>query len=237
MKVQERKQKKGFTLVELLVVIAIIVALAGISMPLIMNATKAGNRAEAASNAKTIAIGLVSFQQERSSYPNEATRLAIQEEIAEDIIISEEDDSNAYLSQLVAGDYVGNEESFHVPGIDGVTKGDNKKANGKLLAKGENGFSYIMAEDNKSLTGDPSYMPLIVTAVQEAGKEPKFFNTGLGSYYIAGRADGSSATGKISKETKMAITKSKDPLFATGSDSIYGDQQPILKLPLGFGTE
>jgi len=55
---------KGFTLVELLVVISIIAVLASIAVPLIMSGTKAGDRAKAIANARSIAGGLLSFKNE-----------------------------------------------------------------------------------------------------------------------------------------------------------------------------
>ena len=70
--------KAGFTLIELMVVVAILAALGSIAYPAIMDRMNDGDRQVASSNLKQIHTMLQQFQQDRGSFPCDATAEVLQ---------------------------------------------------------------------------------------------------------------------------------------------------------------
>jgi prepilin-type N-terminal cleavage/methylation domain-containing protein len=232
MKQTEMKKMKGFTLVELLVVIAIIAVLAGIATPLILRAQKAGARTEALNNAKAIAGGLVAFKTDKGAYPCGFTYEAMVSDGFDNL--RAETDANSYLAQLVATDIIDDEGVFYASGVKGAIKGDNIKGTpDKLLARGENGFSYVMAENEEPLTDVSSMTPLVIAPLKKGGENPTFDGGPYADKYVYGAVDGSGKVGEVGQEGQ-AKSKGRDSIFQTGTDSLFGDDIPVVKAPLGF---
>lgn len=220
---------RGFTLVELLVVIAIIAVLAGIGTPLILRARKAGDRTEAANNAKALAGGLNLFRDEEGSYPSLLTREGFIED-GVDNLPDEDTGANHYLAQLVVGNYIDSEKYFYAPGVQGVKKGDDLKKKGKLLDKSENGFAYIMGENDLPLSDDISITPIVIAPLKKAGENPIFDPSPYDGKYVYGAIDGSSQTGDIS-DKGIAKSEGRESLFEQGVDSLFGSNVPVVKPP------
>ena len=232
MKQNKTKTRKGFTLVELLVVIAIIAVLAGIATPLILRAQKAGARAEALNNAKSIASGLAVFQTDRGAYPCGFTREQIESDGFENLPPGT--DANAYLAQLIVTEIIDSETYFFASGVKGAVKGDDIiGTSDKLLARGENGFSYIMTEDEEPLSDVKTITPLVIAPIKTNGENPTFDGNPYADQYVYGAVDGSGKLGKIGREGQ-ATSKGRDSLFQTGTDSLFGDEIPVIKAPTGI---
>lgn len=232
MKTKNKHTKKGFTLVELLVVIGIIAVLAGIATPLIISGMKKGDLTEATKNAGTVATSLLEFKRQKGSYPCQITRDALEEDGVDNL--PEGTDANAYLAQLIAAKVIDNEEVFYAAGVRGVTgKGDNMTAPGELLKKGENGFAYIMLEDEEPISGEKTFTPLIIAPLKKAGEKPTFDIAPYGSKYVYGKVDGSVTQGDIN-EDGTAKSGKREHLFAAGRDSVFGSEEPVIKAANGL---
>ncbi|MEJ6719638.1 MAG: prepilin-type N-terminal cleavage/methylation domain-containing protein [Akkermansiaceae bacterium] len=232
MKQTKTQKMKGFTLVELLVVIAIIAVLAGIATPLILRAQKAGARTEALNNAKAIAGGLVSFKSDRGAYPCGYTRDALESDGFDNLPPGT--DANAYLAQLIVTDVIDSEGYFYAAGVKGATKGDDIKGTpDKLLARGENCFAYIMTENEEPLNDVSSITPLVIAAIKTGGENPTFDASPYADKYVYGAVDGSGKVGDVGKNGE-AKSKGRDSLFQSGTDSLFGDEIPVIKVPTGL---
>jgi prepilin-type N-terminal cleavage/methylation domain-containing protein len=230
MKLKNTQKMKGFTLVELLVVIAIIAVLAGIATPLILKAQKAGDRTKAIANAKSIASGLMSFNQEFNSYPSQTTGEDLKNQ---EKILPDGDNANTYLAQLIVSKTIDNEKVFFAPGVPGSKEGDNMTGDvDKILGRGENSFGYIMADNDQPLTETSSYTPLILAPIKagSGSDEPTFSKGAYGEKYVMGLADGSAKAESIA-ESGIAMSEGRSSLFQTGPDSLFGDDTPVVKLP------
>ena len=214
-------------------VIAIIAVLAGIATPLILRAQKAGARTEALNNAKAIAGGLVAFKSDKGAYPCGFTAEAMISDGYDNLPPGT--DANAYLAQLVATDIIDDEGVFYASGVKGATKGDNiKGTSDKLLARGENSFAYIMAENEEPLTDVSSMTPLVLAPLKSAGENPVFDGSPYADKYVYGAVDGSGKVGDVDKDSGYAKSKGRESLFQTGPDSLFGDDIPVIKAPTGF---
>ena len=224
--------KKGFTLVELLVVIAIIAVLAGIATPLILKAQKAGARAEALNNAKAIAGGLVTFKTDKGAYPCDYTRENLESNGVDNL--PEGTTANAYLAQLIVTETIDSETYFFASGVKNTIKGDDIiGTSDKLLARGENGFAYIMAEDGEALSDVKSITPLVIAPLKKGGENPIFDDSPYANYYVYGAVDGSGKQAEVAKDGS-AMSRGRDSLFQTGTDSLFGDDIPVLVEPAGL---
>jgi len=227
--------QKGFGWPQILLSVILLVVLAGILAPVLLRCTCGGGaRTEALNNAKAIAGGLAAFKEEYGTYPSAETREVLLNREGYDNI-RDADDANAYFAQLVATDIIDDEGVFYASGVRGAIKGDNIKGTAdKLLSKGENSFIYLMTKDQKPLTDISSMTPLVMApAIRSKDGIPLFDPGPYAGKYIYGAADGSGKVGDIGKNG-LPRSKGRTSLLQTGTDSLFGDQIPVAKYPLGF---
>ncbi len=227
--------QKGFSWLGIFFFLAVFVALVLVLLPLGFHRGHCGDRRKALANTKSIAAALMSFKQEMGAYPCDRTRKILEEK--EINYLPEGDSSNAYFAQLLAAYAIDSETAFFAPGgVVGAKEGDNIMGSAdKILERGENGFAYIMASDGKPLTDTSADTPLILAPVidQRGGAEPRFDPEPYDGKFVCGLADGSARAGEID-EDGHAISKGRESYFQTGSDSLFGNETPIVKYPLGL---
>ncbi len=219
--------QKGFGWPHVLFVLVLIVVLAGIFLPLTFSRS-GGPRTETLYNAKAIAGGLVSFKTDHGAYPCAYTRKVLEEK---GLKLPPGNDANAYLAQLIVTEVIDSETYFHAANMPGIIKGDDYiKTPEKILSKGENGLAYIMTSNEEALSDVKSITPLVIAPILSNGEIPTFNPEPYQDYYVYGAVDGSGKQGKISPRGH-AMSKDRAHLFQTGSDSLFGDEIPIIKMP------
>lgn len=226
--------QKGFGWPHLIFTLLLLFVVAGIVFPLVFRERHGGFRIEALNNAKAIAGALESFHKEYGMYPGEESRDLLARE--HDDRFRFEDDANDYLAQLLVTDIIDSESYFYAGGVKGAIKGDDIQGSpDKLLAKGENSFAYIMAENKKPLTDFSSVTPLVIAPITAGTQNgiPLFDPGPYADKYIYGAVDGSGKIGEIGK-TGLPLSKGRIHLFQTGPDSLFGDETPVVKYPLGL---
>ncbi len=233
MKMLKKQMRSGFTLVELLVVIAIIAVLAGLATPAILKARKNADKVSTINNAKQVGIALGSFDAEFGSYPSDDTR--------EDVEASGNecpagDDANAMLGQLIATKMLEAEEVFFAKGVRGTKKGDDDVSSPEeILAKGENGFGYVMLADGEALSSSTakSTTPILVAPISEGGTDPTFDPNPYNEQMVYARADGSVKEARIKTDGTAGLKKGRT-LFSIGENTMWGDDQPEVLEPTGL---
>jgi len=219
--------------VELLVVIAIIAVLAGLATPAILKAKKNADKAKVINNARQIGMALGEFDNEYGSYPSEDTKEDLEDS---EIECPAGDDANAYLAQLIAAKFLDAEEVFFAKGVRGTKLGDNDVSSpDEMLAKGENGFGYVMLADGEALSSSiaKSTTPVLVAPLIEGGTEPIFDPSPYNEKMVYFKADGSVTEARIKTDGKAGLKKGKT-LFDIGEETMWGRYQPEVKEPTGL---
>ena len=127
----------------------VILALIGLTQPMILRSHKAAERTEAISNAKQVGLALLEFDQEFGSFPDETTRELVLAKKETELDLSGVS-SNAMLRQLVAYG-VRSEDIFYCEHrVLPTHRPDNRMGKGQALAAGEVGFAYVVGLNSSS---------------------------------------------------------------------------------------
>lgn len=148
----QKNRKSGFTLIELMVVIAILGALAAIGYGPILDHMNDGERQKASSNLKSVFTILQQFKTDHNNFPCDTTAEEIMErhpELGFGPVTGST--SNDYLRQVFYDSQKNKtEKPFYAQlNVAGKTihEGDEKRAKGQALQRGENAMGYILRKN------------------------------------------------------------------------------------------
>lgn len=210
--------RRGFTLVELLVVIVIIAALAGLTAPMVIRQRKKADQTEAVNNARQIGIGLMEFENDYGTFPDDTTATAVKD--ATDTALVSGTKSNDRFRQLIRAGIAQSETMFYAKTAytkkpDGILTTDIQ-----ALAAGEVGYGILMdGVKGLSAAGNPSRP--IIAAPFKLAMDGTFDSELYDSKAVFLRLDNSvtslpivSATGNV-KINGKTVTE-------TGTDTVWG---------------
>ncbi|MGJ8676160.1 MAG: type II secretion system protein [Akkermansiaceae bacterium] len=221
MKLNKKTRLKGFTLVELLVVIAIIASLAALSTPVIFKQIKKGHMIEASKNGQQVLMLLNEFDGDYGGFPSDSSAnsdVDLKEYVGEY--------SNDYLGQLIAGNYIKEEEIFFTrsgSSSNTAKKPDNvftDKSN--TLQAGECGFAYVK---DLSVSMD-SKTPVLMSPMMT---KTTFNDIAYDGNAVVIRLDGSARQLRLSKDKKAKLP-SGNTIFDIGENTVWGDEEPEVVL-------
>ncbi len=124
------------------VVSIIIIALAGLTAPLVARKRIICDQTEQVSNARQIGLALFEFENQYGSYPDAATATRIRSETKTTLNLGTKS-SNDFFRQLLAANFTQSEKMFYAKGSS-VHKSDDVIAGAKALEKGECAFTYFL---------------------------------------------------------------------------------------------
>ena len=233
---EQRKSKItwGQLLGIILVVILILMALAGLSAPVILKSAKAADRTEAINNIKQIGALLLEFDTEYGNFPDNETAQDVKEVTKTDFILSGQY-SNDYFRQMLADRKPDrSEKPFWCKTSQSPKKADDDFSTAaKALAAGEVGFSYIMASptQGQSASGEPS-RPVVVAPSYHF--QPDWtFETEMGAgKAVVLRLDNSATAMVIRESDRKVMTIVGKTLGETGEGTPSGTKiTPFLRAP------
>ena len=199
----------------------VVLALAGLSAPMVLRCPKATERTWAINNAKQVGLALLEFDQEFGSFPDETTAAMVKKSTGTDLDFSGQS-SNAMFRQLIAFG-VQSEDLFFVPKHPECrNKPDNNISEDKALEDGEVGWSYIMLAGGvgQNASGNPGRP--VLAAPMKIGTE-QFWPDAFGDKGVILRLDNSVEAPLIrSKDLKISVGNG-ETLFDTGPESVWGE--------------
>ena len=209
--------RRGFTLVELLVVIVIIASLAGLTAPMVIRQRKKAYQTEATSNARQIGLAMFEFETEFGSFPDLDTEISVVENNPDGEIIPNGNNANGFFRQLFRANITQAEQMFYVK-TDSTIKPDGSITNADCLDSGENGYAYIMNEDNGlNSSGNPARVIAATPLIEDSTK----FNPDPFDKAVILRIDNSVTSVNINADGEALISGGKG-LTDTGRDTIWG---------------
>ncbi|MDA7882467.1 hypothetical protein N9A94_09210 [Akkermansiaceae bacterium] len=211
---------------ECLVGTVILIALTSVATPNIFSAFAKARKARTISNAKIIGISFLEFENQYGSLPSSKTKKLLAEE---GIDQPTGDTANHYLGQLLASKILDAEQVFHVEGLARTKKCDGIfNTADTTLARGENGFGYVMKAGGEVFgTADRAQIPVVVAPLLKGGKLPTFH----GRLFHGEGVDCSVGAYIIDKEGILLSKDTEKNLFLTGEGTIWGEQAPEVKAP------
>ncbi len=223
--------RKNMGMGSIVLVVFLVIFLMLISTPMLLKARKAAGSVKAIGQTKQIYLCLLDFEQDFGSFPDDFT--AMKDGKLERF---QDAHANAYLGQLLAGEYSNSEEIFRP---HDRTKSMRPPDNvitppSKILTCGENGFSYVLVEENgvkRGLTSrETTALPLLLVPLVDAYGtfEPTSFKK-RGVYLLT---DGSAKCEPLrSSDHKIVVPHSNKTLFDHGADTAWGTRVPRVLLP------
>ena len=135
-------EKKSAGWVFWLVLVVVILAMAGLTAPMVIRCPKKASQTEATSNLRQIGLAIFEFETEYGAYPNDDTRALVAKSHPDHGLNLSGKSSNALFRQLFAAGLTQSEAMFYAE-VKGTKKPDGVISPGELLKKGEVGFGYI----------------------------------------------------------------------------------------------
>ena len=226
-------RSKGAQFGMVIVVILILMALAGLSSPLLLKSRKASDRTEALNNIRQIGMSLFEFDSDYGSFPDDTTALKIPEQARGGYKLTG-NYSNDYFRQLLAVGLKSEKPFWCKTSFSPKKPDDNFKTAAKALEPGEVGYSYIMASPTKgqSSSGDPS-RPVVIAASYQARADWTFDPKAFGEKTIVLKLDNSASAMNIRVDNNYISTGvAGSYLHTTGDNTPWGaDMNPTLRAP------
>jgi type II secretory pathway pseudopilin PulG len=226
-------RRKRFPYGEIIVGVLIIMALAGLSSPVILKSAKAADRTEALNNIRQIGMSLFEFDNDYGNFPDDTTANEVRKRTQTDFKLTGEF-SNDYFRQLIARGLKSEKPFWCKTSFSPEKPDDNFKTSAKTLAAGEVGFSYIMANatQGQSSSGDPG-RPVVVAASYQARADWTFDPAAFGEKAIVLKLDNSATSMNIRADNKFISTGVAGRYLQTiGDNTPWGaDMNPTLRAP------
>lgn len=217
----------------LLVVILIVMALAGLSSPVILKSRKASDRTEALNNIRQIGMALFEFDSDYGCFPDDQTANEVRKRTHTELKLTGEF-SNDYFRQLLAAGLKSEKPFFAKQTALFHRPDDVYQTPSRALEGGEVGFSYIMASAVKGQdsSGDPG-RPVVVGVSDGARADWTFDPEVFGEKAIVLKLDNSAAALNVRTDNKFIATGVAGRyLQTTGDNTPWGaDVTPFLRAP------
>jgi len=223
--------KSSLSKAECLIGSIVLLAMTTVAMPNIFSAFANKRKAKAINNAKMLGICLTEFDNQYGEFPSDLTAEVIIEEGEK---LPKGKTANHYLAQLLATKIIDTEKIFYVDGLAGIKKADEIfNTPEATLARGENGFGYVMLSDGTALSQSygSSLIPVLVTPVLKGGKMPTLQKKPFHGKGIVLRLDSSVGAYKIGKNNELLSPKFNQNVFLNGEGTIWGVDAPLLREP------
>lgn len=204
------------------VVSIIIIALAGLTAPVVIRATPKSPQTEAVSNARQIGLALFEFENEYGSYPSASTAAAVRNATGTTLNLGTKT-SNDYFRQLIGGNFTQSEKIFYAAKIPGVRKPDDNITGAEALKKGECGFAYFLGA---KLTDNPK-RPL-AAAPMIPGTDRFDSKEAYKGKAVVLKADNSVMSYKIDKNGHIQIEGKQ---FMDPTNPIWNGHPPMIVWP------
>lgn len=216
----------------------------------VVRAKRIAEFTQACDNMSSFGCLMFEFDQDWGSFPSLEVYEANREQFAG---LQKSDDANFYLGMLIAGGYTESEEVIFAacPATKGKRPNNVTKPAARVLEAGECGFGYVMLRGGTAQsTSDVPGRLLLVTplALDGGGSDPRFDRASMGGkaamlrldqavYQVEvdrnGRVDpGEESWHRPPKGLGRSVSVGKGhPPFATGPNTVWGDDAPEVKAP------